>query len=49
MDEYKVTIGGLEHTLLLSPEEAKTRGLDDPKTKEASAPKNKARTAAEKD
>lgn len=40
MKEYTVNIGGLEHTVLLSDEDAKARGLTE--TKAAEAPKNKA-------
>lgn len=47
MKEYKVLIGGLEHTILLSDEDAQARGLT-AETKEASAPLNKARTAVKK-
>lgn len=44
MKEYTVEIGGLEHTLLLSDEDAKARGLTE--TKAAPAPVNKARASA---
>lgn len=41
MQEYTVDIGGIEHTVQLSDEDAKARGLT-PKSKAAPAPKNKA-------
>lgn len=47
MQEYTVEIGGLEHTVLLSDEDAKARGLT-AKTKESAAPQNKARVAEKK-
>lgn len=45
--EYTVVIGGLPHTFLLSPEQAKARGLSDADlvkraVKAAPAPANKA-------
>jgi hypothetical protein len=46
--EYSVNIGGLEHTVLLSDEDAKARGLSATETKESPAPKNKARDAQSK-
>lgn len=50
MQEYTVEIGGMDHTVQLSDEDAKARGLtkgsstdsDTAETKEAAAPKNKA-------
>lgn len=48
MQEYTVDIGGLEHTVLLSDEDAKARGLKPVETKEAVAPNNKARTTTKK-
>lgn len=39
---YTVTIGGLEHTLLLSPEDAERYGEDAVLTKQVEAPANKA-------
>lgn len=45
--EYVIEIGGLEHTVLLSEDDAKARGLTEPAAK-AKAPANKARTAANK-
>lgn len=49
--EYTVTIGGVEHSMLLSDEDAKRLGDAAKKgapTKEAPTPKNKARTASNK-
>lgn len=51
MKEYVVTIGGLEHTLLLNNEEAERYG-DAAKavsTKSAEKPSNKSRTATNKE
>lgn len=49
MKEYEVEIGGLAHTVQLSDEDAKARGLSSrTQAKEADAPANKARTAATK-
>lgn len=50
MREYTITIGGIPHTFQLSDEDAKARGLDVPElaTKQAEAPKNKARAASTK-
>jgi hypothetical protein len=47
---YKVEINGLEHTLRLSDEDAKARGLtaEEPKAKKSSASSNKSRTAKNK-
>lgn len=49
MRVYEIQIGGLPHTVQLSDEDAKARGLYvEPKpaeAKQAPAPKNKARTA----
>lgn len=47
MQEYAVNIGGLEHTLLLSDEDAKRLDVK-PATKAADAPANKARTSSNK-
>lgn len=46
MDEYIVTINGIEHTMLLSAEDAERYGdsakkADKPATKKAAAPANK--------
>lgn len=43
--EYTVTIGGVEHTLLLSAEDAERYGED---AKQADQPANKSRTAQNK-
>jgi len=49
MKEYTVLIGGLPHTLLLSDEDAKARGVwVEPETKQAPKPTNKARAASNK-
>lgn len=50
MKEYKVVIGGVEHTMQLSDEDAKRYGDDATPvgTKQASAPANKSRTASKK-
>lgn len=48
MREYTIELGGLPHTVLLTDEDAKRRGLSAPAEKQADAPKNKARTAADK-
>lgn len=45
MKEYTVTIGGLEHTVQLSDEDAERQGLE-PNVKASPAPKNKSRTAS---
>lgn len=45
MQEYTVEIGGIEHTIQLTDEDAKARGLT-AKSKAADAPKNKAATAS---
>ena len=42
MKEYTVNIGGLDHTLLLSEEDAKRLDAKPVQTKAAPAPKNKA-------
>lgn len=47
MKEYKVDINGVEHTLLLSDEDAKARGLSAVSNK-AAAPANKAQTPKNK-
>lgn len=46
MQEYVIEINGIEHTVQLSDEDAKARGLkaDRSAEKAAPAPKNKART-----
>lgn len=46
MKEYTVVVGGLEHTVLLSDEDAKRLGATE--VKQAEAPANKSRTAANK-
>lgn len=48
--EYKVIIGGIPHTFLLSPEQAKERGLSDGDlfVKQAERPVNKSRTVQNK-
>lgn len=50
MKLYTVTIGGVEHTVQLSDEDAKRYGdaATPVSTKEAEAPKNKARSAKSK-
>lgn len=51
-NEYTVDISGLPHTFLLTPEQAKGRGLSEAnrvETKQAPEPKNKARGAQKKD
>lgn len=48
MQEYAIDIDGIEHTVQLSDEDAKARGLKPVATKEADAPKNKARTTTKK-
>lgn len=50
MKEYTVTIGGVEHTMLLSDDDAKRYGdaAQPVKEKAAPAPKNKARFASSK-
>lgn len=47
MNEYTVTINGLEHTLLLDEDDAKARGLKPAETK-ASTPANKSRATVTK-
>lgn len=47
MQEYTVNIGGLEHTMLLSDEDAKRLDVK-PITKAAAAPANKSRTSSSK-
>lgn len=47
MKEYTVTIGGIEHTVQLTDEDAKRLGAKPVETKQA-APANKARTASNK-
>lgn len=51
MKEYRVTIGGLEHTVLLSDEDAKQLGdaATPVTTKAAPAPSNKSRTPRTKE
>lgn len=44
MKEYTVTIGGIDHTVQLSDEDAKRYG-DAAKVKQADKPANKARSA----
>lgn len=47
MQEYTVTINGIEHTMLLSPEDAERYGEDAKKvstSSKAAAPANKARS-----
>lgn len=54
LKEYTVVIGGVEHVLQLTAEDAKARGVTSDATsnateeKAAPAPQNKARTAADK-
>lgn len=51
MREYSIDINGIPHTVQLSDEDAKARGLtasDAVATKQADAPKNKARAAQTK-
>lgn len=50
LSEYTVVVGGLEHTMLLSDEDAKRLGAKkvDAKVKAAAPTQNKARTAADK-
>ncbi|MBA3781015.1 MAG: hypothetical protein H0X12_04070 [Nocardioides sp.] len=48
MKEYILDIGGVEHTVQLSDEDAKTRGLKPVEEKAAPAPKNKARETTAK-
>ena len=45
MNEYVVNIGGIDHTVLLTDEDAKAQGLKPVEAKAAPAPKNKAREA----
>lgn len=45
MKEYTVNIGGLEHTMLLSDEDAKRMDAQPVGTKAAAAPSNKSRSA----
>jgi len=42
--EYTVTVGGVEHTVLLDSEDAKRFGARAVEAKRADAPANKART-----
>lgn len=44
MKEYTVTIGGIEHTMQLTAEDAKRYGDNAVEKKAAEAPANKART-----
>lgn len=48
MKTYTVNINGIDHTMQLSDEDAAARGLtaDEPKAKQADAPRNKARKTA---
>lgn len=48
--EYRVMIGGLPHTFLLDPQQAKERGLSEQDliVKRAEKPANKARTLQNK-
>lgn len=46
--EYEVTINGVEHTVLLSPEDADRYGDAAREVKAAKAPANKAATAQDK-
>ena len=48
MKEYRVFIDGIEHTMLLSDDDAKAKGLtpDKPATKAAEAPANKGASAS---
>lgn len=48
MQEYVIDVNGIEHTVQMSDEDAKARGLKPVQTKEAAAPKNKARTTTKK-
>lgn len=48
MKEYRIDIAGLEHTVLLSDEDAKARGLKPVEEKAAPAPANKARETKNK-
>lgn len=48
MKEYTVTIGGIDHTVQLSDEDASRLGAEPVATKESAAPKNKARSAQSK-
>lgn len=45
MKVYEVSIGGIPHTLQLSDEEAKARGLKPADVKQAAEPANKARSS----
>lgn len=47
MKEYTVVVGGLEHTLLLTPEDAERRGATEVKAADKPA-SNKARTPTNK-
>lgn len=49
MQEYAVEIHGIEHTVLLSDEDAKARGLSPIARKAAPASKDKARTPKNKE
>lgn len=48
MNEYTVTIGGVDHTMQLSDEDAKRLDAKPVSTKAADAPANKSRTAPKK-
>lgn len=48
MKEYVISVNGIEHTVQLTDEDAKARGLKPVETKEAAAPQNKARTTTKK-
>ena len=48
MKDYKVVIGGIEHTVQYSDDEAKERGLAAEPAEKAKAPANKARTPENK-
>lgn len=45
MNEYTINVGGLDHTVLLSEEDAKRLGATAVSSKSAPAPANKARQA----
>ena len=48
MKDYKVVIGGIEHTVQYSDEDAQERGLTAKPAEKAKAPANKAGTPANK-
>lgn len=48
MKEYTVTIGGVDHTMQLSDEDAKRMDAKPVSTKAADAPANKSRSAKNK-